>query len=161
VAVATGAFDVGDPAPPATATTRAPTGEQVRVERVVDGDTVIVRLDGARERLRYIGIDTPESVTPDRPVGCYGPQASAENRRLVEGRTVALEFDAERRDRFGRLLAYVRRVPDGLFVNEALLRGGFARTLTIRPNVRHVQDLRASADAARTARRGLWGACGT
>jgi micrococcal nuclease len=159
-AVAGGALDAGGPSRPA-ALTGTPTGERVRVLRVADGDTIIVRLHGERERVRYIGIDTPESVAPDRPVGCFGERAAEENRRIVGGRTVALEFDAERRDRFGRLLAYVRRIPDGLFVNAALVRGGFARTLTIRPNVRHEQQLRALAGDARAAGRGLWGACRT
>ena len=96
--------------------------KRARVLRVVDGDTILVRLDGRRERLRYIGIDTPESVAPDRPVECYGPAAAEENRRLVGGRTVTLTADEERRDRFGRLLAYVR-VGD-LFVNGELVRRG-------------------------------------
>ena len=127
--------------------------------RVVDGDTIDVRMDGRRERVRYIGIDTPESVTPDEPVECYGPAAAKENRRLVEGRTVTLSTDEEPRDRFGRLLAYVRRASDGLFVNAELVRGGFATTLRIAPNVRHAGRFRVLEREARRARRGLWGAC--
>ena len=128
-----------------------------RVLRVVDGDTIVVRLHGRRERVRYIGIDAPESVAPDRPVECYGHAAAAENRRLVSGRTVTLATDAERRDRFGRLLAYVR--VEGRLVNEELVRGGFATTLEIAPNLRHAARLRALEREARRARRGLWGAC--
>ncbi len=78
-----------------------------KVVRVVDGDTIEVSIDGSDEDVRYIGIDTPETVKPDTPVQCYGPQASAEDHRLVEGRTVRLVFDRERRDVYGRLLAYV------------------------------------------------------
>ena len=128
-----------------------------RVLRVVDGDTIIVRLGGRRERVRYIGIDTPESVAPDRPVECYGHAAAAENRRLVGGRTVTLSTDVERRDRYGRLLAYVR--VDGRLVNAELVRRGFATTLEIAPNLRQAGRLRALERQARRARRGLWAAC--
>ena len=75
--------------------------------RVIDGDTIEVSIDGSEEDVRYIGVDTPETVKPGAPVQCYGPQASAANHRLVEGRTVRLVFDRERRDAYGRLLAYV------------------------------------------------------
>ena len=130
---------------------------RARVLRVVDGDTILVRLDGRRERLRYIGVDTPESVTPDRPVECYGRAAAEENRRLVGGRTVTLTADEEPRDRFGRLLAYVR-VGD-LFVNGELVRRGFATALEVPPNLRHAARLRSLEREARRAGRGLWGAC--
>ncbi|HEX2050602.1 MAG TPA: thermonuclease family protein [Actinomycetota bacterium] len=130
-----------------------------RVVRVVDGDTVRVRLDGGVVAVRYIGIDTPESGRPDTPVQCYARRATAENARLVAGRRVRLVLDAERRDRFGRLLAYVFRVGDGVFVNAALVRGAYARTLTIPPNVRFAGRFAALARDARRERRGLWGAC--
>jgi micrococcal nuclease len=133
---------------------------RVRVLRVVDGDTILVRMDGRRERVRYIGIDTPESVAPGRPVECYGPAAARENARLVGGSTVTLSTDEERRDRYGRLLAYVRRTSDGLFVNAALVRDGFATTLRIPPNVAHARRFADLERRARRARRGLWGACG-
>jgi micrococcal nuclease len=132
---------------------------QARVIRIVDGDTILVRIDGRRERVRYIGIDTPESVTPGQPVECYGHAASQANERLVAGHTVTLATDEEPRDRYGRLLAYVRREPDGLFVNEQLVRGGFATTLEVRPNVRYAGDFRKLEREARAAGRGLWGAC--
>ena len=80
---------------------------QARVVRVVDGDTIVASVEGADQYVRYIGIDTPETVKPGTPVQCYGPQASEENHRLVDGRTVRLVFDRERRDDYGRLLAYV------------------------------------------------------
>jgi micrococcal nuclease len=132
---------------------------RVRVLRVVDGDTILVRMDGRRERVRYIGIDTPESVAPGRPVECYGPAAARENARLVGGSTVTLSTDEEQRDRYGRLLAYVRRTSDGLFVNAALVRDGFATALRIPPNVAHARRLADLERRARRARRGLWGAC--
>jgi micrococcal nuclease len=129
------------------------------VTRVVDGDTIHVALDGQDETVRYIGIDTPESVKPGTPVQCFAEAASAANRRLVDGRRVRLTFDAERRDRYGRLLAYVRRADDGVFVNERLVRDGYARTLTIPPNVRFAGRFATLAQEARESRRGLWHAC--
>jgi micrococcal nuclease len=130
---------------------------RARVVRVVDGDTIVASVDGSDEYVRYIGVDTPETVKPDTPVQCYGPKASDENHRLVEGRTVRLVFDREARDVYGRLLAYV--YTGGRFVNAALVRGGYARTLTIAPNTSHAPEFhRLAAEAAR-AGRGLWGAC--
>jgi len=138
----------------------APAGDRIgRVTRVVDGDTVVVALDGRTERVRYIGIDTPESVKLGAPVQCFAHRAAARNARLVARERVRLVLDAEPRDRFGRLLAYVYRVRDGLFVNAALVRDGFARTLTIPPNVRFAERFRALAAQARRAGRGLWSAC--
>jgi micrococcal nuclease len=130
-----------------------------RVVRVTDGDTIRVALTGRVERVRYIGIDTPEEVRPDTPVQCYARRAAAENARLVAREQVRLVLDVEHRDRFGRLLAYVYRASDGLFVNAALARGGFARTLTIPPNVRFADRFAALARQARRAGRGLWSAC--
>jgi micrococcal nuclease len=133
---------------------------QATVVRVVDGDTIRVRLaGGAIEHVRYIGIDTPESVKPGTPVECFSKAASAANRRLVEGRQVTLVRDVEERDRYGRLLAYVYRRPDGLFVNAELVRRGYARPLTIPPDVRHAARFRQLADEARRAARGLWAVC--
>jgi len=130
-----------------------------RVQRVVDGDTIVVRLDGRTERVRYIGMDTPESVKPGTPVQCYAKAAAKENRKLVAGREVRLVADAEARDRYGRLLAYVYRADDGVFVNAELVRRGYARLLTIPPNVAHAVELRRLATAARRAGRGLWSRC--
>jgi micrococcal nuclease len=133
---------------------------EARVVRVVDGDTISVVLDGREERVRYIGIDTPESVKPGTPVQCFAERASAANARLVAGRRVRLVADVEQRDRYGRLLAYVYRESDGAFVNAALVRDGFARTLTIPPNVAHAAEFAGLARGARRAGRGLWRACG-
>lgn len=130
-----------------------------RVVRVVDGDTVKVRVDGDLETVRYIGMDTPETVKPDTPVQCFGERASHRNAKLVAGRPVVLRFDAELRDRYGRLLAYVFRRPDGLFVNAALVRGGYARTLEIAPNDAHAAAFARLARRAQAAGRGLWRAC--
>lgn len=130
------------------------------VERVVDGDTIVVRLQGASERVRLIGIDTPESVDPRRPVECFGKEAARRTAELVPpGTRVRLERDVEARDDFRRLLAYVRRADDDLFVNLALASEGYADLLTYPPNVAHVEALRAAVTSARQAGRGLWGAC--
>src|SRR3954453_21315266 len=133
-------------------------GEAV-VTRVVDGDTIHVALGGADETVRYIGVDTPESVKPGTPVQCFAKAASAANERLVDGRRVRLSFDAERRDRYGRLLAYVYRADDDAFVNARLVQDGYARTLTIPPNVRFAGRFAGLARSAREQRRGLWRAC--
>jgi micrococcal nuclease len=135
--------------PPASAT--------ALVTRVVDGDTVEVALDGGEEDVRYIGVDTPETVKPDTPVQCFGPQASAFNHHLVEGRRVRLVFGVERRDVYGRLLAYVYL--GDRFVNAELVRRGLARTLTIPPNDRFAGRLKRLQMAAARAGRGLWGDC--
>jgi micrococcal nuclease len=128
-----------------------------RVVRVVDGDTIVARVGGEEEYVRYIGVDTPETVKPDTPVQCYGPRASDENHRLVEGRTVRLTFDREVRDDYGRLLAYVHAGNE--FVNARLVRGGFARTLAIEPNTSHASEFRRLAARAAKVGRGLRGKC--
>ncbi len=130
-----------------------------RVTRVVDGDTVKVSLGGRRETVRYIGMDTPETVKPNTPVQCFGKSASAQNQHLVAGARVTLRLGAEPRDRYGRLLAYVYRRSDGLFVNAALVRGGFATILTIPPNTAHAGELRRLQGTASAAGRGLWRVC--
>jgi micrococcal nuclease len=139
---------------------------RVKVTHVVDGDTIDVALsDGGEETVRYIGIDTPETVKPDTPVQCGGPEAHDANERLVGGRTVTLRFDAERRDVYGRLLAYVYLPGAGpggrpLFVNAELVRRGLARTLTISPNDSFAELFARLAARAGSLGRGLWGRCG-
>jgi micrococcal nuclease len=134
-----------------------------RVTHVVDGDTIEVELpDGSEEDVRYIGIDTPETVKPGTPVQCGGPRAHEVNERLVDGRTVRLRFDEERRDVYGRLLAYVyvpRPSAGPLFVNAELAQRGLARTLTIPPNDRFADLFARLAARAGVAGRGLWGSC--
>jgi micrococcal nuclease len=130
-----------------------------RVVRVVDGDTVVVQTAGRTERVRYIGVDTPESVKPGTPVQCFAKAASSANRRLVAGEAVRLVHDAEARDRYGRTLAYVYRASDGLFVNAELVRDGYARPLAIKPNVAHAAEFVRLAASARRAGRGLWSRC--
>ena len=130
-------------------------GEPTRlyfVERVVDGDTLLLR-GGARVRL--LGVDTPESVTPDRPVEPLGPEAAEFTRRSVQTRKVRLAFDKERRDRFGRLLAYVYR--GDVLLNEELIRAGYSRAQLQYPYSSGMKRrFRLAEEDAKRARRGLW-----
>jgi micrococcal nuclease len=134
-----------------------PTAAPAFVVRVVDGDTIEAQIGDRVEDVRYIGVDTPETVKPDTPVQCFGPQASAFNHRLVERRQVRLVFGVERRDVYGRLLAYVYLGQH--FVNADLVRRGLARSLTIPPNDRFAPLFRRLEMHAARAGRGLWGTC--
>jgi micrococcal nuclease len=131
------------------------------VVRVVDGDTIHARINGREETIRLLGIDTPETHKPDTPVECFGVEATkAIGRLLPKGTAIELVRDAEARDRFGRLLAYVYRSRDRLFVNVEMARTGFAAAYTYPPNVAHADEIVAAAAEARDAGRGLWPACG-
>lgn len=122
------------------------------VSRVIDGDTFVL---ASGERVRLIGIDTPETVHPTRGVEPYGRQASDFAKSLLGGKRVRLVYDVEPRDRYGRLLAYVY-LPDGTFVNAELVKRGYAQMATFPPNVRHVETFRSLQREAREAGRGLW-----
>jgi micrococcal nuclease len=126
------------------------------VLRIVDGDTIDVRLNGRIEKVRYIGMDTPETHHPIKGEQPGGREAIAVNRRLVEGETVRLELDVQERDRYGRLLAYVY-VGD-LMVNAELVRLGYALVMTIPPNVKYASLFLKLQREAREASRGLWAA---
>jgi micrococcal nuclease len=151
---------------------RPATRAEGTVVRAVDGDTLEVRLDGGEaEDVRLIGVDTPETVKPNTPVQCFGPQASAFQHRVAEGRRVRLLIGVEPRDVYGRLLAYAylpaARVSDNSqrpdqrerFLNAELLRRGLARTLAIPPNTRFAKRFEAIERDAARAGRGLWGHC--
>ena len=137
-----------------------PPGEAV-VVRVVDGDTVVVAVGGVEESVRLIGIDTPESVARDRPDECFGAEAAQRLAELLPpGTVVRLTRDVEPRDVYDRLLAYVQRQPDGLFVNAAQVGDGYAIAKDYPPNTTYRADLEQAERAARAAGRGLWPACG-
>lgn len=130
------------------------------VERVVDGDTVDIDFDGDSERVRLIGIDTPETKKPNAPIECFGPEASDHTVALLPaGTPVRVVRDIEARDDYGRLLAYVYRGADGLFVNLAIVAGGYARPLTIAPNDHFSADFVRAARHAEATDQGLWGGC--
>lgn len=127
------------------------------VVRVVDGDTVVVRLkDGCEETVRLIGIDTPETVHPNRPVEPWGSEASVFTKVLLPpGRSVILELDVQERDRYGRLLAYVY-LPNGPMINVLLLAAGLAKIASFPPNVTYMELFRDIQAAAREAGIGIW-----
>lgn len=125
------------------------------VTRVIDGDTIEVEYFGERRRVRYIGIDTPETVHPSRPVECFGVEAAARNRSLVEGKLVRLERDITDVDKYDRLLRYV--YVDDVFVNEQLVAEGFATAYTYPPDIKYTERLRAAEVQARNLEQGFWG----
>jgi micrococcal nuclease len=130
----------------------------VKVDRVVDGDTAKVFYGGDSEYVRYIGIDTPESVKPDSPVECFGEESKRFNAELLaRDPKVRLVFDREKRDHYGRLLAYV--YSGDTLLQEELLRRGYATTLEVSPNTSRADRFQRLEDEARNAGRGLWSAC--
>lgn len=135
--------------------TAAPQG--ARVIHVADGDTFDVRIDGATERVRIIGVDAPETVKPRTKVQCYGPAASSFTKGQLSDQRVTLVYDHERRDRYGRTLAYVQL--HGHDFGATLLRRGYARALSIEPNTTRARGYSAIERRARHAGRGLWGSC--
>lgn len=147
----------GAPTAPATpASAPLPACQWATATRVVDGDTIVVRIKGAEDHVRYIGVDTPETVAPGQPVQPFGPEASALNRTLVEGKQVCLEKDITDRDRYGRLLRYAW-LADGRLVNEELLLAGLATVVTYPPDVKYVESRYLPAQrTAREAGRGIW-----
>ncbi len=133
-----------------------------RVTRVVDGDTITVLKGGKNVSVRLIGVDTPETVDPRKPVECFGEAATAEVERLIGQRSVRLEMDSsqDEYDTYGRLLAYV--YVDDILINQHLIAEGFGHEYTfIRPYL-YQEAFRAAERAARDAGRGLWApeACG-
>ena len=127
------------------------------VTRVVDGDTIVVATAGGTEKIRLIGINTPETVDPRKPVECFGKEASQRTHELIERKTVRIEVDAttENRDKYGRLLRYVY-LPDGTSVNESLVRDGYARENSYGKTYSQRDRFRAAEAEARAAHRGLW-----
>jgi micrococcal nuclease len=133
--------------------------QEYRVVDVFDGDTIVVRRAGGQdETIRLLGVDTPETHHPRKPVQCYGPEASAYTTRRLFGQVVRLEDDVERHDVYGRRLAYVYL--HGASFDEELLRKGYARLLVIEPNHAHAREMLDEELNSRARAVGLWGACG-
>jgi len=129
--------------------------ERVKVARVIDGDTIELEDD---RRVRYIGIDTPETVNSQKPVQCYGKEAYLENKKLVEGKEIEMEKDISEADHYGRLLRYVWA--EGIFVNEFLVREGFAHAVTFAPDVKYQELFLEAERKAREESKGFWsGVC--
>lgn len=138
-------------------------GEQALVTKVIDGDTI--EIEGGI-KVRLLGIDTPETKDPRRPVGCFGKEAANETKRLVEGSMVILEKDISETDKYRRLLRYVFLPLDPqsssgqmLFVNDYLIREGFAKTLTYPPDVKYTEQFLKAQTEAKVNKKGLWGRC--
>ena len=151
-------------APSCTGGTAPAVDGRATVTGVVDGDTIDVEIAGRTERVRLIGIDTPETKKPDSPVECYGPEASAFTASLLPiGTEVLIERDIVGRDDYGRLLGYVHLVDaDGrttTFANLEIVEQGYAGPLTIEPNSTFARDFAAAARRAERADLGMWAAC--
>lgn len=135
------------------------TSSGVLVTKVVDGDTI--EIEGG-EKVRYLGVDTPETKDPRKPVQCFGKEASNKNKELVEGKRVVLEKDVTNTDKYNRLLRFVfLDLGNGtrLFINDYLIREGYGQVLTIPPDVKYSEQFLAAQKQAREAKLGLWGKC--
>lgn len=134
-------------------------GERAFVSKVVDGDTIVLENGKA---VRFVGIDTPETVDPRRPVGCFGKEASNETKNLLTGRFVILQKDTSDTDKYGRLLRLIYLPLEGgeiLFVNDYLLREGFAKVKTYPPDVKFEDRFLEAERKSKEAKKGLWGKC--
>ncbi|MDP1629464.1 MAG: thermonuclease family protein, partial [bacterium] len=126
----------------------------IKVTRVIDGDTI--EIEGG-ERVRYIGIDTPETMDPRKPIQCFGVEAAKKNKELIEGKMARLEKDITDRDKYNRLLRYVW--VDDMFVNLELVKQGFAYSYSYPPDIKYQEQFLKAQQEAREAKQGLWGAC--
>jgi micrococcal nuclease len=138
----------------------AQSGIVVTILTVIDGDTVDIEIDGQTERVRLIGVNTPETKHPTKPIECFGPEASAYMTRLLpKGTEVRIERDEEARDRYGRMLLYLYRDSDNLFINLDLISRGYGTPMSIEPNTFHRNDFVHAAALAEASNVGLWKAC--
>lgn len=140
-------------------TVESVSGQTVKVIKVVDGDTV--KIDTG-QTIRLLGVDTPETVDPRRPVGCFGKEASNKLKELLEGKDVILEKDVSETDKYQRLLRFIYLPLDSgekLFVNDYLIREGYGKVLTIPPDVAFAEQFLEAQREAREQKRGLWGKC--
>ena len=130
------------------------------VIEVIDGDTVDLSIAGHRQRVRLIGIDTPETKHPTKPVECYGPEATTFTESLLaRGTKIHIERDTEARDTYDRLLVYLFRDSDNMFINLEIVLQGYAHMLTIEPNLAYLDRFVAASRGAQSNNRGLWQAC--
>lgn len=155
--VSLGGLDLGEKVRGAFSGILPRPSETVRVQYVIDGDTFVAKVDGERQKIRVVGIDTPESVKKGVPVECYAKKASHYSKDHLTGKQVKLIFDVDRKDKYERTLAYVELA--GKDYGKTLLKKGLARSLTIPPNIARSVSYESAAGKARKADRGLWGAC--
>ncbi|MFH1536176.1 MAG: thermonuclease family protein [Patescibacteria group bacterium] len=142
-----------------TSATYGIAGERVYISKVIDGDTIVT---GDNRTVRFLGIDTPETVDPRRPVGCFGKEASNEVKKLLSGKEVILQKDISDKDMYDRILRYIYLPLDNgqiLFMNDYLVREGFAKVLTYPPDVKFDAQFREAEKLAKEEKRGLWGKC--
>lgn len=128
--------------------------QKVKVVRVIDGDTIEIE---GKIKVRYIGVNTPELHDPKKPIECFGQAATDENKKLVEGKEVYIQKDISETDKFKRLLRYVW--VEDIFVNDYLVRQGFAQVSTFPPDVKFQQQFIEAQTEARENKRGLWSQC--
>ncbi|NHN28473.1 thermonuclease family protein [Paenibacillus agricola] len=138
----------------ATPASSATGRDQVKVTRIVDGDTLEILLNGKKEKLRLIGVDTPETKKANTPVMFYGEEAAQYTKKRLDQKMIELEWDVDRKDQYDRLLAYVWI--EGELFNRALIREGYARLATFPPNVRYVDKFKLDQEDARKKQKGLW-----
>ena len=132
----------------------------ITILKVVDGDTVDIDIKGDTERVRLIGVNTPETKHPTKPIECFGPEASAYLTQLLpKGTHVRIERDIEARDRYGRMLLYLYRESDNLFINLDLVSHGYGTPMSIEPNTFHRNYFVHAAAVAETTNEGLSKAC--
>ena len=132
----------------------------ITILKVIDGDTVDIDINGNTERVRLIGVNTPETKHPTKPIECFGPEASAYMTQLLpKGTTVRIERDVEARDRYGRMLLYLYLGSNDLFINLDLVARGYGTPMSIEPNTFHRNDFVRAAAQAEAANVGLWKAC--
>ena len=132
----------------------------ITILKVIDGDTVDIDVDGRTERVRLIGVNTPETKHPTKPIECFGPEASAYLKQLLpRGTAVRIERDVEARDRYGRLLLYLYLGSNDLFINLDLVSRGYGTPMSIEPNTFHRNNFVRAAAQAEAANVGLWKAC--
>ncbi len=138
---------------------------QAVIVRAVDGDTAVVKIDGQEKRVRFLGVDTPETVHPNKPVQFFGKEASSFTKENLNGRRVWLEYDSNPQDRYGRHLAYIwlnnpktineSTIRENMF-NAKLLLGGYAKVMIIRPNKRYESEFKKFQEEARNKKLGVW-----
>ncbi|HWI54822.1 MAG TPA: thermonuclease family protein [Desulfobacteria bacterium] len=145
-----------DKAPRAADSESSSGSGRYKVLRVVDGDTIVISYKGKNEKLRFIGINTPEAHHPEKGAEPYGVEAAGYTKRLLENQAVRIKFDVQQRDKYGRLLGYVY-LADGTFVNARLLAEGYAQVMTVPPDVRYAEYFVRLEQEARKAEKGLWG----
>ena len=138
---------------------KAKSATESQVIRVVDGDTIIVSLHHKPETIRLLGINTPETVKPNFPVECYGPEASKHTKEILTDKIVQLESDPsqDNRDKYNRLLRFV--FLDGKNFNESLVQDGFAREYTFKVPNKYQKIFKADQRLAKKNKVGLWGTC--